>query len=403
MRIFVSAHFLFVTLVVRVSEIKRNCFVLYRFHRVFRTAECFHNLVRLRCFGNVDYAFGKRNSAFGQADTLKSLHARRCNDYGVRVCHANVFAGVNHDSARDEHRIATRLDEPFRPVQRGVAVRAAHTLYKSRNHVVIHIFGHAKSLLLNGLLGFFLAHAYHAVRACVRCECGKFKRVESRAHISAACPCDMVQSIIRHDKIHVSESAFFVFHRSFETFENILLGEPREIENAASRHDCARHGHVRIFGCRADKDDISLFYCLQNAVALRLVPTMTFVKKQISAFSVHTQQIACFVDDFLCVGNAARNRVEFYEICVGVLCNYVSKRGFARAGRAVKYATSEFICGNRSTKQRAFAHYPALPQELVERARTHTLGKRCHFFYVVLKIEQIHDLIIPIVRAFVKK
>ena len=98
----------------------------------------------------------------------------------------------------------------------------------------------------------------------------------------------MRDCLVADDQIHIAETSFLVLDRSFETFFDIVFRKPRKAENTASRHDGARHRNVRIFRGRAYKYNISLLDCLQNAIALRLIPTMTLVQKQIGALAVHT-------------------------------------------------------------------------------------------------------------------
>ena len=153
-----------------------------------------HHAVRLGRAADVQNRLRQGYSPLRQPYVLKRGHSRHSHYKRLRVGKSNVLRSMYDNPARKQHGLAAAFYQSVEPKARRVAVAAAHTLDKRRNHVVIALSVHAQRLFLHLLRGDFFVYEYFAVGVSRSRQHGKLQTVVRLAQISSRKPYKLIQS-----------------------------------------------------------------------------------------------------------------------------------------------------------------------------------------------------------------
>ncbi len=204
---------------------------------------------------------------------------------------------------------------------------------------------------------------------------GDFEGVVGAAGVAAGVGGDLFQRAIVGCEVEVAEAALGVFERSLQQGDNLLLGERLQNVNAAAREQRGDDFERRVLGGGADQADAALLDVGQERVLLGFVEAVHFVDEDDGARAVLPRAFGLGHDllDFL---DAAHHGRELDELGVGHAGDDLGQRGLADAGRAPEDERAGVVALDLHAKGFAGAENVLLPDELVERAGAHALGKR---------------------------
>ena len=131
------------------------------------------------------------------------------------------------------------------------------------------------------MLGVLQGHDDLSVGLRRRGEHGKFQSVIRRSQIAARRYSDMLERFGRKFYVVGAEPLALIVKGLQKRVANIFGREMVKLEHAATRHDSGRHGSVRVFCRRTDKDDCTLFDRGKQAVRLRFVKAVALVQQKI--------------------------------------------------------------------------------------------------------------------------
>ena len=233
------------------------------------------------------------------------------------------------------------------------------------------------------------------VRRGRRGEHGELERVVRRAQI----PRRRARNVREGVRVHfyvVSAQSLARSERRLQRAADLLLGQPLELKHAAAGDDRGRHGRVRVFRRRADKDDRALLDERQQRIELRLVETVALVEQKIGALVVELERRARVLRSFLHIGDAALHCVQLDEIAVCRARDNVRERRLAAAGRSPKDAAPQPVQPDGAAQKAPLRNDMALPDELIEVGRAHLLRKRLCRVFIVVQIKEVHTVKIPL-------
>ena len=225
---------------------------------------------------------------------------------------------------------------------------------------------------------------------CVRL-CGEnreFERVERAPHVPVRDGRPVLRRVPVHRKVHIAKAAFFIFRRAEYGLFNVFLSKGVKLEQAAARNDGARHRGHRVFRRGADELDDAAFHGREDAVRLRFGPAVALVEQQEAFPPVQLEAALRLVYYLAHILHAARDRVQFIKIAARRMRDDCRERAFPAPGRTPEDTRTKLIRLDGAAEKRIFSHDMSLPQELVERAWTHSVRERGAFFQISGK--QVH-------------
>ena len=268
-----------------VLQIGRNIVVSHLARGALGSIHRQDDRIGLFSLAHIDDGVAQRDQPLGRAQLFKRRERRRRHDKRVRVCHADVFARMNDEAAKNVHRVAPSLDQAESVVQRCVGVAPAQALAEGGQNVVIGVLVVGERLALNGLLGVGEGDVNAPVGGGRRGEDGEFERVVRRAQVPRAHLRDMRYRLFIHLRL-VGVQPLARGERLFERATDLPVREPPELEDAAAGDDCGRHTRVGIFRRRTDKEDSPLLDGGQERIGLRFVEAVALVEQKVCLFAV---------------------------------------------------------------------------------------------------------------------
>ena len=85
----------------------------------------------------MDHCLGQVELAFWKPDVLDCVGSSDCNDQGLGVGHADVFAGQDDQSAGDEPGVFSGFQHARQPIQPGISVTPTDAFDEGADHVVV--------------------------------------------------------------------------------------------------------------------------------------------------------------------------------------------------------------------------------------------------------------------------
>ena len=116
---------------------------------------------------------------------------------------------------------------------------------------------------------------------------------------------------------------------------------------------------------------------------------MALVQKKVRALPIQCKGVLRLVDNGTHFLDACCHGVELCDARARFICDDVCKRGLAAARRAEKDGACKAVRFDRAAEKAAAAHNVRLANKFIQRARTHTVGKRRTFARIAG--EQIHS------------
>ena len=156
---------------------------------------------------------------------------------------------------------------------------------------------------------------------------------------------------------------------------HVGLRERLERQQQGSRQQRPHHGEGRVLGGGADERHPAVLHGGQQRVLLGAREAVDLVDEQHGLALPHRDATLGVVDDRAHVLDACGDRAELHE--AAITSDEVRERGLARAGRTPQDERSRRGVGpDEANQRRAVGEQVRLPNDLVERARTHAHGER---------------------------
>ena len=198
---------------------------------------------------------------------------------------------------------------------------------------------------------------------------------------------------VQHDRVF-AEAALPIRGGTAEQRLDVIRRQGFELENPAPAQKGVVDREEGILRRGSDQNDHAVFDFRQQHVLLRFVETMNFVDEQQRFLLPGGKPIGGFGQDFTQLLHAVRHRAKLPERAPGCPGQDVRQGRFARARRTVKNHRAEPIRFQKPTQQFAFAEKMFLPDEFVQRLRTHPYGQRLGTtaVFTFLGFEQRHTI-----------
>src|SRR6185369_1926396 len=204
---------------------------------------------------------------------------------------------------------------------------------------------------------------------------GYFQHVVGTACVAAGVGCDFFQDIAGCLQLHRAQPAFFVAQGTLQQFDNLVFGERLEHVHPAAGEQRGDDFEGGILRGGADQPDVALLHVGQESILLGLVKAMDLVYEDDRARAVLPGALGVGHDllDFL---DAGEHGGEFDKLSLGKARDDLRQRGFAGAGRPPEDEGANIVALNLRAQRLAGADKMLLPDEFIERARTHAVSQR---------------------------
>ena len=211
---------------------------------------------------------------------------------------------------------------------------------------------------------------------------GDIEHVVGAAGVTAGVGGDLAQGSVFGLEMQIAQSTLLVVERTLQQADNLLFRQRLQHVNAAARQQRGDDLERRILRGGADEADASLLDVGEKGVLLGFVEAVHFVHEDDGAGAILAGALGVGHDllDFL---DAAQHRGELDEVGVGHARDDLGQRGFADAGRSPEDERAGIVALDLHAQRLAGRENVLLPDEFVERARTHAIGQRTglvHYF-----------------------
>ena len=175
--------------------------------------------------------------------------------------------------------------------------------------------------------------------------------------------------------MHLAETALGIAERAAQQNDNLIFGQWLQHIDAAAREQRRDDFERRILGGGADQPNAALLDVREKGILLRFVEAVNLVDENDGAGAVLAGAVG-IAHDLLNFLDAGEHGGEFDEVGLGDTGDDLGERGLAGAGRAPEDHRGRIIALDLHPQRFAGADQVLLPDELVERARTHAVGQR---------------------------
>ncbi len=208
-----------------------------------------------------------------------------------------------------------------------------------------------------------------------RQRCRDFQHVVGVARVAAGISRDPHQNLILRRELHRPKPAFVVLERAPQQKHDLLFGERLQHVHPAARQQRRVDFERRILGGCPNQPDVSFFHVRKKCVLLGLVEAMNFVDENHGASAVLPRSLGVGHDllDFLDPGE---HGAELDKLRAGQAGDDLRQRSLAGAGRPPEDQRAQVVALNLRPQRLAWRDQMLLPDELIERARTHAVGQR---------------------------
>ena len=176
-------------------------------------------------------------------------------------------------------------------------------------------------------------------------------------------------------RIGIAETAI-VHERCAEDLADVIVGKAVQLDQARTGEQRRIHLEERILRRCTDEHHDAILHRMEQRVLLGAIEAVDLVDEQDGAQAAMDQTLVGFRDDLAQIRHRAADGRDFHERCVCGVRNHASERGLAGTCGPIEDDGRERVVLDRRPKPGAFADRLLLSDQLVERARTHTHGKR---------------------------
>jgi len=297
------------------------------------------------------------------------------DDERLRIGETDVLTGQDHDAARDEHRILTRVDHAHEPVERGIGIGPAHALDERRDRVVVLVAGPVieERPPLQRIFDLVQADGLLSVRSGHCRVGGELERVERDTGVAVAHRDEAFLGLLRQSD-RAPKAAVFG-ERAFHDDPHLLLGERLQREDPGSRQKGGVHLERRVLRRRSEQGDVAVLDVREHDVLLRLVEAVDLIDEEDGALVRKAAELPRLLDDLSQLAHPGRHRRDRHEPGVRALCTDRGEGRLPRAGWAPQDHRRQLAGVHRFAKHAALSHQVLLPDEFVEVAWPHPRGK----------------------------
>src|SRR5919108_2732760 len=192
----------------------------------------------------------------------------------------------------------------------------------------------------------------------------RFERVERNTRVSATLRGNPFERLVVG--FESRKTAIFVRECAIEDRPDVLRLERLEADEERPRHERRVHLEERIFGRRADEDDHAVLDGTEKRVLLSAVEAVDLVHEQDGS-----SELARVGDHLSHIGHAGRDRGQLRDRSFGAIGDDVRDRRLPDAGGAPQDRGPQLVPLDQRAECRPFADRLFLPDDLVERTRTH--------------------------------
>ncbi len=165
--------------------------------------------------------------------------------------------------------------------------------------------------------------------------------------------------------------ALFIAQRAVEDRASPRGRQRLQHHEPRARHERRIDLEVGILRGGADENDGAVFHDRQEGILLRLVEAVNFIHEQDGALLSVLAPLARLLDDFAQFRHPGCHRAEGDEMRARMSGQQMRERGFAAAGRPPQDKRGYFIVFDRAAQRFPRPQDLFLPDELLQRARTH--------------------------------
>ena len=307
------------------------------FHKSLCCPEAAFDWVALRSRGTVHGRHGQREGAFRHADAFYGQKGGDRDVLGLRVGKAVVLSGEDDQPAGDILGVFAGGNHAGQIVQGGVCVRMPHGLDIGADEVIMIVAALVEPH--DPGLGAFhddvCRDMNDAGRVGVSGQGGQFHGVQRLPGVAVHDRRQIIHGLGVHVDVQIAESPDGVGECSADDFQNVVLGQRLQFEDAGAGQQGTVDLEIGIFRCCADQRDDPLFYIRQQVILLGLVEPVNFINEQDSSSVFGLTELDGLVDDLLHVGLAGVGGVDGTEDRVGGVGDDGGDAGLAGSGRAI--------------------------------------------------------------------
>ena len=336
-------------------------------HVLDRGADPRDHGVRLRRQREVDDGLGEVETRFGHADELDGAGGGVGHEQRLRVGHADVLGGQDHEAARHETWVLPRFQHARQPVQPRIRIRPADALDERGQDVVVLVVAVPHGAQRQRRFGVGERHILTVLLGGQRA--GDLERREGVAGVAFRPVGQVVERVGVDGELGVAEAALGVGERALEQRPDVVGLERIEPEERRSRQERSSQGEVRVLRRRADQYDQAFLDVWQQRVLLGAVEAVHLVEEEDRALAVLAEAIAGAGDDLAHVLDARAHRRQRFERLGGDAGDEPGDRCLARAGRSPQHDRRQAVALDQDPQRTSRPEQVLLPDDLVEGAR----------------------------------
>ena len=323
---------------------------------------------------------GEGNSRFRHSNEFNGLLRRDRERQRLRVGQSYIFAGENHDAARDEAKVFAGVQHFREPVNRAFLVGSAHALDESTDCIVVRVARAVvdNRFLLDALFGDCDREMDHAIFRFPwrRGEHANFQRVQAFPRIPITHLCQMPSRVGIHLDPILAEAAFGIIQRAVDQFLQLLDTQRLELKNLRARNQRAVHIEKWVVSRSTDQAQISALHIWQENVLLRLVEVMNFVDEQNGFLAGRSKPIRGSRHYPPHLRDVAFHSTEALEFRACHVRDDLRERRFTGAGRAGQNDGRQPVGLNRAPQKFSRREDVFLPDKFFKGARAHAGSER---------------------------